>query len=454
LDAFQYGVGWASGTIAYADVVFSGVTVQNQSFLDTTNAQSPALAYDADGILGLGFTSLSGIDATLNKTGQSTGRSLLYNLFLQNPKEPNFVSFALQRSQQPGDDVQGAFSIGVFDPQYTNVQQMPPIPTWPELTPSRWTVLLDALLIGNTTTLIPTTTVPDVPNNKAVILIDTGTSYTYAPVDVCKAIYGNIPGAQFDSSSGTWTVPCATEIDIALQIGGQIFPFHPLDVSPISLTDPNSCTGSFLSTPLSVAVGEIDWIVGANFLRSVYSVFDFGDFDTSGKMGAPYLKLLSLVDPDVASQEFHTLRGGQPLSGIVYQPVDSAGSSSTGGTTTITLGSDVANILDKVGKYFPAMLGVMALNAIVLLALVVVGIIHLTRKRKARATPRRLPGRMSPMPLTGLNSTYVESAYGSPSSVPHSYQPVSMALTDDTFVPPSPAFHSSDGKGGRPKSVA
>jgi saccharopepsin len=40
--------------------------------------------------MGLGFTSLSRIDALVNKTGSSSGRSLLYNLFSDNPNEPNF----------------------------------------------------------------------------------------------------------------------------------------------------------------------------------------------------------------------------------------------------------------------------------------------------------------------------------------------------------------------------
>jgi hypothetical protein len=46
--------------------------------------------------MGLGFTSLSRIDALVNKTGSSSGRSLLYNLFSDNPNEPNFMAISLQ----------------------------------------------------------------------------------------------------------------------------------------------------------------------------------------------------------------------------------------------------------------------------------------------------------------------------------------------------------------------
>jgi hypothetical protein len=37
---------------------------------------------------------------------------LLYNLFEDNPSEPNFIAFSLQRSLDPDGAVEGLFSIG------------------------------------------------------------------------------------------------------------------------------------------------------------------------------------------------------------------------------------------------------------------------------------------------------------------------------------------------------
>lgn len=71
------------------------------------------MSYGAAGLLGLGFDSLSNIDAYVNSTGASTGRSLLYNLFLDNPSEPNFIALSLQ-STSDGDQVTGSFAIGKF----------------------------------------------------------------------------------------------------------------------------------------------------------------------------------------------------------------------------------------------------------------------------------------------------------------------------------------------------
>jgi len=129
--------------------------------------------------MGLGFNSLSTIDALVNKTGSSSGRSLLYNLFSANPEEPNHIAFSLQRSTDPTDDVQGTFLVGELDPTYAAVNQTPPIPTFPPTNPNRWNVLLDAILVGST--VIPmTTTVPNAPSNRAVALLDSGTSYRCA----------------------------------------------------------------------------------------------------------------------------------------------------------------------------------------------------------------------------------------------------------------------------------
>jgi hypothetical protein len=99
-------------TLMASVLTLCSLSVPQQALLDVSAAQNPALGYGADGIAGLGFTSLSTIDALVNASSQSTGRSLLYNLFAVNPSEPNFLAFALQRSTEAGDEVEGSFSIG------------------------------------------------------------------------------------------------------------------------------------------------------------------------------------------------------------------------------------------------------------------------------------------------------------------------------------------------------
>jgi len=166
-------------------------------------------------------------------------------------------------------------------------------------------------------------------------------------------------------------------------------------------------------------------------------------------MGNPYMKLLSIIDPDEASVDFHNVRGGDPQTNITYH-----GLGDVSIQPSFSISQDISASLERIGKYIPAMLGVVALNALVLLILAAAGIVIYCRRKNRRNAPARTPrGRLSPMPLNSRHS-YVPGILP-PSERPHSYQPVSMALTEDTFVPPSPAFHKFDGQlGDRPKSIA
>ncbi|KAI1796319.1 acid protease [Ganoderma leucocontextum] len=454
-----YGIGSTYGHISYTSVEFAGIKVPNQAFIDASQANNPILSYGVNGIVGLGFTKLSSVDNALNNSGKSDGKALLYNLFADNTAEPNFIAFALQRATVSGGDVQGSFTIGEYDEDYKAVANSSKISTFPKSDPTRWTMLLDAILLGNNDTVIPlSTTVSGAPSDKAVVMLDSGTSYTYAPKAVCDAIYGNIQGATYSSALGQWIVPCDAEVDVALQFGTSVYPLHPLDVTPSNVNDDTMCVGSFLPQTVSVGAGQFDWLIGDNVMRSLYTVYDFGDFDSSGQMGAPYMQLLSLVDPNNASAEFHKVRGGAASSNVVYkaQAVSQTGAAASGGSTAVSVSTEFVDTLTKLQSYIPAILGIMALNALVLLVLAVAAIVYMCRRRN-RAHARKTPGRSTPMPLT-RPSSYV--AHGEPGhDALGTYQPVSMALTEDTFVPPSPAF-SKPGfdnvlrAGDRPKSVA
>lgn len=188
--------------------------------------------------------------------------------------------------------------------------------------------------------------------------------------------------------------------------------------------------------------------MGDSTLRSMYSMYDFGDFNSAGYMGDPYVKLLSIVDADAASADFAKARGTKARSGITYN----ASNSPTSASTTVTLSSDVADVIDKIGKYLPIMAAVVGLNAVVLLVLAVVGICFLCKRKGSRggisrfSRKRATPGRMSPMPMGPPSHP---DAFTPPSG--HDYEPVSMAISEDTVLnPPSPGYKKYDFS--RPKS--
>ncbi|KAJ3498998.1 hypothetical protein NLJ89_g10148 [Agrocybe chaxingu] len=448
-----YAIGWAYGYISHAPVEFVGIAVPSQALIDATSVWNPALTLGAQGIAGLGFTRMSHIDMTLNDTQSSAGRTLLFNLFEANPSEPNFIAFALQRGADPDDEVDGTFSIGEIEPQYSAVMGNAKISTWPINSPYRWNVLLDALIVNDTIT-VPTTQVVGAPSNKAVVLMDSGSSYSYAPKSIVDAIYGGVDGASYDPAAGYWKVPCSAEVNLALQIGGQVFPVHPLDVNPTLAADPTTCIGSFIPQALSIG-NDFDWLIGDNFLRSVYSIYDFGDFEDDGSMGNPYMKLLSIIDADEASVAFHELRGGTPRTNITFTGLDGIHVA-----PSFSISTDISESLELIGKFVPAMLAIVALNALILIVCCIVWLVLFLRKRRNRAFARTPRARMSPMPMNPRNSYIAGSEPERSPVTPHVYEPVSMALTEDTFVPPSPAFlrFDKDGSklspGDRPKSVA
>jgi hypothetical protein len=112
------------------------------------------------------------------------------------------------------------------------------------------------------------------------------------------------------------------------------------------------------------------------------------------------------------------------------------------------------------------MLVILGLNALVILLLAIAAFIYICRRRSPTSSSmnRRTARRLTPMPLGAMSTdTFTPLPRESMQrySSPHDYEPVSMALTDDTFVPPSPAFHHTEfGRlkarpfDDRPKSVA
>lgn len=182
-------------------------------------------------------------------------------------------------------------------------------------------------------------------------------------------------------------------------------------------------------------------------------MYDFGDFDAQGKMGDPYVKLLTIIDMDDASVDFHNQRGGTPQTNITFVGLDGISVA-----PSFFISNDISKSLEMIGTWMPAILAVVAFNALLVIVGSIVWLVLCIRKRRRRAMARNPRTRQSP-PL-GINpmNSYIagipNSAHQSSTHSLHNYEPVSMALTEDTFVPPSPAFHSKMQLGDRPKSSA
>ncbi|KAG9095346.1 hypothetical protein FS749_010622 [Ceratobasidium sp. UAMH 11750] len=381
-----YGVGWAAGPISRGDVAFAGYNISSQAFMMATSSNNPILNWGAEGLLGLGANALSTIDQLVNSTGNSWGRSILYNIFAQSPSTPNFIAFLLQRSKDASSvSSEGSFTIGELEPEYeAAINATEAIPTWPLVNSKRWTIVIDGYDTTGAVTHSFSSSVSGLASGKAIALLDSGTSYAYASEEFCKNLYSGIPGATYSSALAQWVVPCDQEVNIGLSIGGRRFPMHPLDVTSPSLTatDNTTCYGTFIPQTFSVGAGEFDLLLGDVFLRNVYAMFDLGDWEDgqTNTMGNPYVKLLSLANATAASAEFHKLRGGSATEANKISNAQSSVAPSSFSSPTVSVGA-----LDRLIRYAEIMLSLLAVSTVLVILAVGVLVYSVFFRRKRAA---------------------------------------------------------------------
>lgn len=117
-------------------------------------------------------------------------------------------------------------------------------------------------------------------NNKQIMtepiqaIVDTGTTLIILPTELTKAIHDAIPGAEFDSMYG-WRVPCEYSGDadgtISIHLAGHEFPLKYSDIARARTNDEKLCYSGIAEADTNLI------ILGDTFLRSYYSVYDFGN---------------------------------------------------------------------------------------------------------------------------------------------------------------------------------
>ena len=211
----------ASGTIGVAPFQFGTYEVLKQAFAYVTNSTIRLEELGVYGLFGLGFdlTSASRVKAAVqNLYGNSTtwGNSVLYNIFDQNPSQPNVIAMRLSRTDDLEDTKGGSFTIGEYDPDYANVTNSPKLAQYPE-DGYRWTTLLEGIYIDGKS--IPLTSmIKGVPAGRLLPLLDTGTPTAWFPAPLWNSIYSSIPGA-VKYSEDLWLVPCNTTTIVELEFG-------------------------------------------------------------------------------------------------------------------------------------------------------------------------------------------------------------------------------------------
>ena len=98
--------------------------------------------------------------------------------------------------------------------------------------------------------------------------IDTGTTFIFAPEAAAKAFHDLIPGAK--SSDGMYyKVPCDSKAPLIFTFSGK-----EIEVSSKDWISPEDSEGLCTSNIYGWEVVEGSWLLGATFIKNVYTVFD------------------------------------------------------------------------------------------------------------------------------------------------------------------------------------
>ncbi|KAF8210169.1 aspartic peptidase domain-containing protein [Mycena galopus ATCC 62051] len=260
--SISYGSGEVSGEWMYDRVAFAGLEVQRQFFGAVSYEEGDFDDLPSDGLFGMGFGAIA-------QCGKPT--------FFENLIAASSISpmFSLHCARHHDDS---AVCFGCID-----YSKMLGSVVWvPVLTKAYWSVSMDAIIVAvNMTGEIPLAT-------SIRAIIDSGTTLIYLPEAVVYWVYAQIPNSKhiFQPDFDFYTYPCSTVLDIKFNFGGECFSINPVDFN-LGLVAPDSrdCVGGIL--PLSVASGfpQDLAIIGDEFLKSWYSIFDYGAENRSASVG-------------------------------------------------------------------------------------------------------------------------------------------------------------------------
>lgn len=248
-----YGMGWASGRLGKDAVSLSAQgegRVSNQPFVTVTASRGFGVL-QTDGLLGLGFNSLSDGHPTYVETLKQQGviSQALFAVYLSDSE------YGADWSARHTSTI----TFGSYDlSTYTNSQELVRIPLISG--EGHWTVPLDAVLVGNT----------DVLDIASSAIIDTGTSYLLGPYQETQVLLQSL-NPSCHKTSEAFFCPCDADLPtITFVLDGRSFPVRP---EMYTVKTRGVCL--VLIEPVYMQF----WVLGDVFIREYYSVFDMDNLE-------------------------------------------------------------------------------------------------------------------------------------------------------------------------------
>ncbi|OCF56098.1 endopeptidase [Kwoniella mangroviensis CBS 10435] len=259
----SYGSGDADGYLATDTVSLAGFTVTGQTFAVVTSTTARLISAPLSGLMGLAWKSIASSEATpfwqaLAASGSWSDPEM--GFYLARYRGDNFASSV---ESQGGELIFGGTNSSKYTGSinYISIDQS-------DL--DYWRIPAQAVTVQGSQVSI---------GSSPQAAIDTGTTLIGVPSQVAEAIYSQIPNSQALSASsgydGYYQYPCDTTVNVTIQFGGLSYSMSNADMNLGSFTrDSSMCTGAFFAMDLS-SQSPIQWIVGASFLKNVYSTFRY-----------------------------------------------------------------------------------------------------------------------------------------------------------------------------------
>lgn len=245
----MYGSGSVSGFFSTDDVgLADDLVVTGQKFAEVQDAGGLGMAYALgkfDGILGMGFTSIS-IDQA---------PTVFENMIKQNVIDQPIFSFYLG-DNGPGELTFGGYDPSKFEGELTYVKL---------LEPTYWKIAMDAVSAGDYH--------KEAGEEPITAIVDSGTSLITGPkVEIAKLAKGFGATANF---MGEYTVDCNNLDnlpDVTFTIAGK--DYH-IPGSAAVLQAQGTCLLAFMGADFPPPGPQ--WILGDVFMRQYYTVFNYVD---------------------------------------------------------------------------------------------------------------------------------------------------------------------------------
>lgn len=241
-NAFKiyYGSGSLSGITSIDTVTVSGITISQQTFVESTIPSSFFASTKYDGIFGLGFL----------QTSQDKIVPPFYNMMNQGLLDEPVFSVFLNKvgNKGPGGEIVfGGVDSSKFSGNFTYV---------PVLNTGLWQIQMDMGIVGNTTFC----------NSSCKALVDTGTSLIAGP---SQDIQNILKAIGIDSQGHVDCNSLNTLPNVSFILNNRSFDLTYADyITSFTMNGVKYCKPEFQT--------EGYWVLGDVFLRKFYTTFDFG----------------------------------------------------------------------------------------------------------------------------------------------------------------------------------